>query len=209
MKNLGKKIFAVCVLFLVILMVWGLSIPGYVSYAQAPTGSIPTVTSSPSGPTITVKLDADQPQINVRSGPGTEYDKVGVLLAGQTVPAKGRTPGGNWILIDYPGISGGMAWVYSPLVDLSPGANLPIIEPPPTPTPAVTTTINPTLAAQFIVTSAPTRLATYTAPPPLVIPTFVDNSPSAALGGVPMGLIIIGVAGLGIIIGLLSLAQSR
>ncbi|NPV57334.1 MAG: SH3 domain-containing protein [Anaerolineae bacterium] len=180
-----------------------------VVYAQAPTGSIPTVTSSPAGPTITVRLDPDQPQINVRSGPGTEYDKVGVLLAGQSVPAKGRTPGGSWILIVYPGTAGGTAWVFSPFVDLSPGASLPIIEPPPTPTPLTTATIDPTLAAQFIVTAAPTRLPTYTPAPPLEIPTFVDNSKPATLGGVPMGLIIIILVSLGVVTGLLAFTQNR
>lgn len=176
--------------------------------AQAPTVDIPTVTSSPSGPMITVRSDADQQQINVRSGPGTFYDKVGVLLVGQQAPAKGRSAGGEWILIEYPGVPSGTAWVYAPLVNLTPG-ELPIVEAPPTPTPLLTSTIDPTLAAQFIVTVAPTRLPTFTEPPPLSVPTFPPNSTAGTAGGLPMGLVIVSIAAVGIIIGVFTLAQSR
>ncbi len=86
--------------------------------AQIPTGSVPTVTSTASGPIVTVRLDIDQPQINVRAGPGTTYDKVGILQIGQSAVAKGRTAGGDWIMIEYPGVQGGLAWVHSSLVDI-------------------------------------------------------------------------------------------
>jgi uncharacterized protein YraI len=176
---------------------------------QIPTVDIATVTSTPpTGPMIRVSANADANQINVRNGPGTNYDKVGVLLVGQTAVAKGRSAGGQWILIDYPGVSGGEAWVYSSLVDLSPGT-LPIIEPPSTPTPLVTATIDPTLAAKYVVTSAATRLPTYTPPPPLVIPTFQEMNVQTGPGGVPVGLIIIGLAAVGIFLGLFTLAQGR
>ena len=56
---------------------------------QIPTISIPTVTSSPSGAVAVVTLEQDQ--INVRSGPNTNYPVIGVLIAGQEVPALGRT----------------------------------------------------------------------------------------------------------------------
>lgn len=145
----------------------------------------------------------------MRAGPGTAYAKVGVLLAGQKAPAKGRSAGGNWILIEYPGIPGGEAWVFSPYVDLSPGP-LPVVEPPSTPTPLVTSTIDPTLAAQFVITPLETTLPTFTAPPPLVIPTFEDASSQAARpGSVPMGMVIIGLASVGIILGLIAFTQGR
>jgi uncharacterized protein YraI len=175
---------------------------------QIPTVDIATVTSTPSGPLLRVGANADSNQINVRNGPGTEYDKVGVLLVGQTAVAKGRSVGGSWILIDYPGTPGGVAWVYASLVDIAPG-ELPIIEPPPTPTPQVTATIDPTLAARYVVTSAATRLPTYTPPPPLVIPTFQEVNVQTGPVGVPMGLVIIGLAAVGIFLGLFSLAQNR
>ena len=177
------------------------------SLNQMPTVDIATVTGTPTGVMATVKIDVDQGQVNVRSGPGTFYDKVGVLLAGQKVPAKGKSVAGEWIMIEYPGVQGGIAWIYSPLVDLSPG-NLAVVEPPPTPTPLVTPTINPTLAAQFVITSAPTRLPTYTPPPPLAIPTFTENNLGIELSSrVPVGLIILGLAGAGILIGVFTVAQ--
>lgn len=176
--------------------------------AQIPTVDIATVTGTAAGPYIVVKQDAEQTQVNVRSGPGTFYDKVGVLLTGQQVPAIGRSVGGEWIYIEYPGVTGSAAWVYSPLVEVF-GGTLPIIEPPPTPTPLITATIDPTLAAQFIVTNAPTRLPTYTEPAPLVIPTFNAVENVQGVAGIPVGMIILIIGGLGILLGFIALAQGR
>ncbi|RME88900.1 MAG: hypothetical protein D6770_05870 [Anaerolineae bacterium] len=175
--------------------------------AQQPTGSIPTVTSTPLGPYIIVNLDQDQ--INVRAGPSTYlYPPIGVLLGGQRAPALGRSPGGDWIQIQYPGVPGSVGWVYAPLVSLSPGANLPIVEPPPTPTPIATPTIDPTLAAAFIAPATPTRLPTFTPPPPLEIPTFTQTVESRA-GRVPMGLVIFGLGFLGLFGMFISLLRGR
>lgn len=164
--------------------------------AQIPTVAIPTVTGSPQGPIINVRRDVDQDSINVRSGPSVKYDIIGVLIVGQTAPAKGRTPGGDWIQIFYPGVPGSLGWVYSPLVTVS--GSIPIVEPPPTPTPRTTPTVDPTLAAQFILELPPTRLPTFTAPPPLVIPTFASQPPQTVPGGIPMGIVVIGMAVLGV-----------
>ena len=174
---------------------------------QQPTGSIPTVTSTVGGPIVTVRSDNEE-YVNVRSGPDIFYEKVGVLLAGQQLPAKGRSAGGDWILVEYPGVEGGQAWVYAPFVNITAGS-LPIVEPPPTPTPQYTATIDPTLAAQFIVTNEPTRLPTFTEPAALVIPTFTDQGVAGGVGSLPMGLIIIILAVSGIFIGLFTLTQGR
>ena len=172
---------------------------------QIPTVSIPTVTSSPMGASVTVTRDQDQ--INVRSGPSTDYPIVGVLIAGQQVPALGRSVGGQWIQVVYPGGPEGVAWVYAPLVE--PVGTLPIIEPPPTPTPRTTPTIDPTLAAQFIVEVPPTRLPTFTAPPPLALPTFVDPSGAGVTRRIPMGLLIVGLGVVGLFGTLISVLRSR
>jgi uncharacterized protein YraI len=175
--------------------------------AQQPTIAVATVTGTPEGPVISVRPQ-EQDQVNVREGPGTTYPKVGVLLIGQTLPAKGKSAGGDWIMIEYPGVPGGTAWVYAPLVNLS-GGELPIIEPPPTPTPMYTPTIDPTLAARFVITTQPTRFPTYTAPPPLNIPTIQAEPKSILPTGIPMGLIIIILFAGGLFIGLFTLAQGR
>jgi len=163
---------------------------------QQPTVSIPTVTGTPTGPIAIVYADPEE-QINVRSGPGTDYPRVGVLLNRQRVPALGKTAAGNWVQILYLGVEEGVAWVYAPLVRIE-GGDLPIVEPPPTPTPRVTPTIDPTLAAQFVLQAAPTRLPTYTPPAPLVIPTFSVENRNLGTGGIPIGFVIISLAVFGV-----------
>jgi len=173
--------------------------------AQQPTGVIPTVTSTPTGPFITVSYAE---QINIRSGPSSYiYPAIGVLLPNETAPAIGRSPGGDWIQIRHPGISGGVGWVYAPLVLLSPGANLPPVDAPPTPAPLTTPTIDPTLAARFITQSPPTRLPTFTPPGPLSIPTYENSSAQAR--GVPMGLVIVILALIGAFGSLISFLRGR
>jgi hypothetical protein len=174
---------------------------------QQPTVSVPTVTGTVVGAVI--RVNADNEQINVRAGPDTDYAAIGVLIAGQEVSALGRSAGGSWIQIAYPGVEGGKGWVYSPLVTLLGGANLPVVEPPPTPTPRTTATINPTMAAQFIVESQPTRLPTFTAPPPLVLPTYAPAESSQINLGFPIGLVIVILGVIGIFGSLLSLIRGR
>ncbi len=176
--------------------------------AQQPTVAIPTVTSSPFGPMVTV--NQDQEQINVRAGPGVgdEYPIVGILEQGEKVPALGRSPGGDWIEIVYPTVNGGVAWVYSYLVTVS-GGDLPIVAPPPTATPRVTPTIDPTLAAQLIVEIGPTRMPTYTQPPAIQMPTYTQAPAISVAGRLPMGFIIIGMAVIGLFGLMISVFRGR
>ena len=165
--------------------------------SQPPTVSIPTVTGTPLGPMIVVP-----DQVNVRSGPGTEYELIGVLIAGQQAPAVGRSVGGDWIQILYPGVPGNVAWVYSPFVVLDPpGATLPILEPPPTATARATATIDPTLAAQFNLGDVtPTRLPTFTPAGPVIQPTFAADAPESRSVIPPIvaiaGLVMVGTFGM-------------
>jgi len=172
---------------------------------QFPTVDIPTVTSSPRGPYIIVdgSMSANEP-INVRAGPSGLTEKIGVLLVGQEANALGKY--GDYIQIEYPGVPGGKGWVFATYVKLI-GGDVPLVEPPPTSTPKTTKTIDPTLAAQFIITAQPSRLPTFTEPPPLAIPTFEAQTGGTATGGIPMGFIIIGLALLGIFLGLISIIR--
>lgn len=196
MKRIGWPILLTLALGIVILVQFGLIRRVRAGgLAQIPTVAIPTVTSSPIGAIAVVSRDYDQ--INVRSGPDAViYPIIGILIAGQQVPALGRTEGGLWIKIAYPGVPGGVGWVYAPNVELS--GSVPIVEPPPTPTPRTTPTIDPTLAAQFIKEVPPTRLPTFTPPPPLVLPTLPTEQSMAVPGRVPMGFIIIGLGVVGL-----------
>ena len=175
--------------------------------SQQPTISIPTVTGTPKGVTATVNLNSPDP-VNVRSGPGQLFNLIGKVLQGQEVSVFGRSKGGEWLYIEYFGAPNNRGWIYEPLVELSPG-ELQIIEPPPTPTPLLTQTINPTLAAQFISTPNPTRLPTFTPSDPLVIPTYEDISRSSVLGGIPMGLVILIIGGLGGLLAIFSVIRNR
>lgn len=207
-KVLIKKISVLAVLIILIVLFYNvLSVVAH-PLPQLPTVSIPTVTGTPSGLIITVRPSQNDDFINVRSGPNTLYPSVGVLLVGQTAPAIGRSSGGEWIQIEYPGVAGGKGWVFAVLVSLSPG-QLPIVEPPPTVTPQYTATIDPTLAAQFVVTQQPTRLPTYTEPAPLNIPTYVENTPNQLPGGIPMGMVIVVLGITGILLTLFSFIRVR
>jgi hypothetical protein len=171
--------------------------------AQQPTGNIPTVTGTVLGPFITVKSEG----ANVRAGPSSyDYGLIGWLVPGETAPAIGWSPQKEWIQIIYLGAPGGVGWVYAPLVSLS-AFELPIIEPPPTATPRTTPTINPTYAAAFQVQVTPTRLPTFTPPPPLATLHF---EPTAGTGPhVPMGLVILGLAVIGILGAVISFLRGR
>ncbi len=200
-----KKLFAI-LFFMIMVLVFLFNVPSAQKVAaQQPTGSVPTVTGTPTGPTIKVTYSE---QINVRAGPSSYlYNAIGVLLPGETAPALGRSPGGDWIQIKYDGVPGNVGWVYAPLISLSPNANLQIVEPPPTATPATTPTFDPTLLAAFIPQYTPTRLATYTPAPPLVIATYAVVSEKS--GGIPLGLVIVILALIGAFGGLISFLRGR
>ena len=171
----------------------GLFDPGRPSVmAQQPTGSVATVTGTPAGPTV--KVDSSIDQIRVFAGPSSfDYPAIGVLLGNEIAPAIGRAKDReDWIQIRYPGVPSSTGWVWGLYVSLSPGALLPIVEIPPTPTPLSTPTINPTLEAAFIGQQTPTRLPTFTPPPPLDLPSFIDPISTPATG-VPTGLLILGL----------------
>jgi len=177
-------------------------------HAQQPTGSIPTVTGTPSGPTV--KVDSSLPQILIYAGPSKfDYSAIGVMLANETAPALGRArERDDWIQIYYPGVPGSVGWVYALYVSLSPGAFLPIVDLPSTPTPNSTPTINPTLEAAFIGQQTPTRLPTFTAPPPLELPSFNDTA-NAQTTGVPTGLLILSLGLFGFFGAVISYLRGR
>jgi len=176
--------------------------------AQQPTGSVPTVTGTPSGPTV--KVDPSLDYIYVHAGPSSfDYPRIGILLANEVAPALGRARDRlEWIQIYYPGVPGSTGWVYGLYVKLSPGAFLPLVDIPPTPTPISTPTINPTLEAAFIGQQTPTRLPTFTPPPPLELPSFDEPNATNAVG-VPAGLLILSLALFGFFGAVISYLRGR
>lgn len=205
MKFFRICVLLICIIFVIAIFVTQVRVVQADYLAQIPTVAVPTVTGTPAGAIAIVTMEQDQ--INVRGGPSTDYPIVGVLIAGQQVPALGRSIGGDWVQIAYPGVPAGVAWVYSPLVDLQ--GSVPVVEPPPTPTPRTTPTVDPTLAAQFIIEIPPTRLPTFTPPGPLVIPTFSQPELPGGANRVPMGLVIIGMGVIGFFGLLISVLRGR
>jgi len=131
-------------------------------------------------------------QINVRSGPSTVlYEIIGNLQPGDTALALGVSPGRDWVQIAFPSGPGGTGWVYADLITLS-GGELKVVEAPPTATPRITATIDPTLAAAYAFVPTPTRLSTFTPPPPLETIEF-EEIPAAKNNGLPMAAFILGL----------------
>ncbi len=158
-----------------------------------------------------VAVDPSLGQIDVYAGPSSfNYPAIGVLLTGEKVPALGRSSGdANWIMIRYEGVPGSVGWVYALYVSLTGlgGTDLPLVDVPPTPTPASTPTINPTLAAAFIAPQQATLLPTYTPPPPLALPTFVDQTQHPSR--IPLGLLIFGFVVIGALGTIMSFLRGR
>jgi len=145
--------------------------------------------------------------INVRGGPSTVYYPiVGRVFPGDILPALGVSPGREWVQISYPDAPGGVGWLYATYVTIS-GGELQIVEPPPTPTPIATATINPTFAAAFIFQPTSTRMPTFTPPPPLEIPQYGDDIPRS--GGLASGVIVVGLIFISIVVYLVSFVINR
>ena len=149
-----------------------------------------------SGPMITVTYSDP---INVRGGPSTVYYPiVGRMFPGDTAIALGVSPGREWVQIEYPGAPTNSGWVYAIYVTVS-GGELLVVEAPATPTPEVTATLDPTLAAAFSFEPTVTRMPTFTPPPPLVVPQFTEQAPVRrsiiAPGLVALVLVVLGAVG--------------
>lgn len=148
--------------------------------------------STPVGVYVTVTYTDP---INVRSGPSTvNYPVIGQLPSGAVVQALGVSVAREWVQIAFDGAPNGKGWVYASFVTVS-GGELPVVEAPPTPTPLVTSTIDPTLAAAFNTQPTQTRLPTFTAPPPLTVPQFQDESSSPTTRVFGIFIISLGLVG--------------
>ena len=189
----------------IILAIGVLIMPGITTpvLGQFPTLEVPTVTGTPRGLWVRAIGEPTIP-LNVRSGPSATSSQVGVFLVGQEATAFGYY--GSYVQIEYAGAPGDRGWVVLDRVEVF-GGTLPMLQAPPTETPSITKTIDPTLAAQFIITAQPSRLPTFTEPPALQIPTFQAETGGTATGGIPSGYVIITLAGLGLFLSLIAILR--
>ncbi|RLC99842.1 MAG: hypothetical protein DRI77_01800 [Chloroflexi bacterium] len=108
-------------------------VPTEASTTLPPTAVSPTQVPSTPG------IVAGDKGVNVRSGPGTNYTKLGYLEPGSQAEVTGRYS--DWWQIKYNGRSG---WVFGELVTASDVASVAQVEPPPAPTAAPVTAVPPT-----------------------------------------------------------------
>ncbi len=105
--------------------------------------STPSITPLPTlTPTLTASLTPAVPTVSVsgntncRTGPGSVYDLVGVLLVGKTAQVVGRDAYGQYWIINNPNIPGGTCWLWGQYATVTGDTSaLPVIAAPPTPTP--------------------------------------------------------------------------
>lgn len=149
---------------------------------KLPTGT-PTATKSPTStetltptvmPTATPYVTTDQ-NVNLRSGPGTNYDVIGSLKAGDKLPVTGRKIDSTWWQVSSPA---GTAWVAASVVtveNFSDEIRLTSIPPTPTVLPALPSSPpNPAMAT--VDTSKRLQVVP-------TIPVIVAPAPSSGSGG--------------------------
>lgn len=102
----------------------------------------PTPTPQPEVPTPTLVgtwIEVVPNTLNVRIGPGFEYDRIGQISQGERFRVLGAIADYTWLVIDY---QGGMGWVKSEFVVVLGDINaVAIVQPPASPTPGATATL--------------------------------------------------------------------
>jgi uncharacterized protein YraI len=156
---------------------------------DTPTPSpTPTETSTPEPPTATVPTIPSlttQTDLNVRQGPGTQYDLLGLLPSGASAEIIGRSEDGQWWQIRFDPAGDGVGWVSSDpaFANAINVDNVPVIPSPPTPTSLPTDTPTSTATAtQAPPTSTPTPTVTPTATSEATVIQF-EVSPLTIQGG--------------------------
>ena len=113
-------------------------------------------------------------QVNVRAGPGTQYDLVGILIPGQTSEVIGRSTTGTWLKIVYVGGPDNAGWVLREFVRVvGDSPNMPTIEAPPSAKPKTIVRRRPIRSAK----NPPMRPAASCPPPNIDM-----NSPARSMG---------------------------
>lgn len=140
--------------------------------AEASATAMPTepppATATPEPPAATPTMEmmeappaatAGENTVNLRGGPGTNYDVAGSLEPGESLEIIGRNADSSWWQVSLPG--GEPAWVAAQVVTASnAGDDIPVIEAPPIPT------VLPAPATEAPATEAPpTEMPTPTAQP--------------------------------------------
>ncbi|MXX24716.1 MAG: SH3 domain-containing protein, partial [Caldilineaceae bacterium SB0668_bin_21] len=101
---------------------------GDVPTVEAPSAQTPVAAPGSSGagqaPGTAVATVGED--VNVRNGPGTEFDRIGGATAGEAYTITGKSADGEWWQIDFAGQSG---WIYGPLVTATDAEDVPVVTP--------------------------------------------------------------------------------
>jgi len=107
---------------------------GFVTVLSTETSTSLAVTLAPTSTATQITHEGILTlQVHVRSGPGTGYDSLGLLNAGQTVLVISKDAQSTWYQILYSSAPQGRAWVIAQYVQLAAGVVVPVDS---TPTPA-------------------------------------------------------------------------
>ena len=104
-------------------------------------------------------LAVAQQKINIRSGPGTDFNSIGTLNPQDAVNLTGKDANGTWLQIDFPAGAGpeGKGWINAAFVQANGVENLPIV----------------TDAGVIVGTGTPTTIPL--PPTPTLVPAWIDN----------------------------------
>lgn len=187
----------------------------------------PTATPSRTPTLVPILVEASGDPTNLRSGPGLDFDIVGTVEQGTTLPLIGRLVTLPWLLVEFSDTPGGQAWIFEPLSTvLGDITTVPLVEAPAPPTEDPTLAVLQATATVLLQTpgavetataqalSVPTGvftvtpeggadvvgLPTYTAPAPLQQPDSLA-APTAIeeRDGIAPGAIIIMLGGMGLL----------
>lgn len=151
--------------------------------------------------------------VNVRAGPGTDYDLIGKMIAGQAEAVLGKATNGQflWLKVVYFGGPENTGWVLSGLVRVVGDVQaVPDLGLPPTPTRPATATLEVFVEATTTPGPDAGRPPTFTPAAPSVRPTLLPvQGVASGSGAFPPALAIIVLFVMGVFAGLVSLVRSR
>lgn len=92
--------------------------------------TIPTGTEVPFQATLTLAGPTGRviQRLNVRSGPGTSYNTLGLLEPGAAVSLTGKNSTASWYQIDYVDGPGGHGWVTAQYIQTDAASKLPVLD---------------------------------------------------------------------------------
>ena len=151
-KLRGGLLIAVLALAGVLLLILFGIVRLFSSPGTGDTDNTPTaaVTTTPTGtPSAGAAVVTAVGNVDVTSGPGSQYPVVGVLPAGAKASVVGRNPNGDWYAIAASGLPGGVGWVPASAVTAENTGSVPVFTPPPLATATPTVTALPTVPTVF------------------------------------------------------------